>query len=234
MHSFLMIGQSNMAGRGDLGEVEQINNPKCFMLRCGKWVPMSDPVNPDRSVFGEYPSGVSLAASFADEYAKSFDQDCGLIPCAYGGTGIDEWQAGELLFDHALAMAKMAQRTSQLKGILWHQGENDCVSEELYNAYPEKFLNTMQALRAEFPHIPIIIGEISWDIDCERWNVKKELIAKFNQRLPLLASELGNCEVASSKGLTLRCDNIHFDAKSQRIFGKKYFKSYKILLEKSK
>lgn len=35
--SFLMIGQSNMAGRGEFGEVEPISNNKCFMLRMGRW-----------------------------------------------------------------------------------------------------------------------------------------------------------------------------------------------------
>ncbi len=226
MDSFLMIGQSNMAGRGDLVEVKQIDNPKCFMLRCGRWVSMSEPVNPDRSIYGDISSGISLAPSFADEYAKAIGHNIGLIPCAYGGTGIDEWQPGELLFDHALIMARLAERTSEIKGILWHQGENDCVSEKLFEAYPERFLNTMNTLRKEFPDIPIVIGEIAWDINCDRWSVKKELIAKFNERLPLLAERLGNCAVASSKGMTLRHDGIHFDANSQRIFGKRYFKKY--------
>ncbi len=113
-----MIGQSNMAGRDGFNKVEQINNPICFMLRCGKWVPMSDPVNPDRGIEGEFPSGISLAPSFADEYAKTIGNDTGLIPCAYGGTGILEWQPSELLFDHAVMMTKLAQRTSELKGII--------------------------------------------------------------------------------------------------------------------
>ena len=32
MKSFLLIGQSNMAGRGEFGEVPEIINSKCFML----------------------------------------------------------------------------------------------------------------------------------------------------------------------------------------------------------
>ena len=53
-----MLGQSNMAGRGDFGEVEEINNPLCYMLRNGRWQPMSEPINPDRHVFGYLHSGV--------------------------------------------------------------------------------------------------------------------------------------------------------------------------------
>ena len=139
--SILMIGQSNMAGRGDFGEVPEICNSRCFMLRNGRWQPMSEPINPDRSIFkGDFRSGISLAASFADEYAKYFGQNVGLIPCADGGTNIDQWQPGSILFDNAVFNVKLAKRTSNLKGIIWHQGESDCHSDESLNDYSEKFI----------------------------------------------------------------------------------------------
>ena len=72
MKAFLMIGQSNMAGRGDFGEVAQIDNPLCKMLRNGRFIPMREPINPDRGIFDYFHSGVGLAASFADEYAKHY------------------------------------------------------------------------------------------------------------------------------------------------------------------
>ena len=37
MHSILIIGQSNMAGRGFPGEVPPINNKDLFVLRNGRW-----------------------------------------------------------------------------------------------------------------------------------------------------------------------------------------------------
>ena len=95
IHSFLMIGQSNMAGRGNLGEVEPIENNRCYMLRMGRWQAMSEPINPDRAIFrGKYPSGVSLGASFADSFANATGLEVGLIPCADGGTKIQQWQPG--------------------------------------------------------------------------------------------------------------------------------------------
>ena len=87
--SVLMLGQSNMAGRGDMGQVKTIRNPLCYMLRMGRWQPMCEPVNPDRGIFeGRFRSGVSLAASFAEEYARYFQSPVGLIPCADGGTSL--------------------------------------------------------------------------------------------------------------------------------------------------
>ena len=128
MGSVLMLGQSNMAGRGDMGQVKPIRNPLCYMLRMGRWQPMCEPVNPDRGIFeGRFRSGISLAASFADEYSRYFQAPVGLIPCADGGTSLDEWMPGQLLYDHAVMQTKLALRTSQLKAILWHQGESDCL-----------------------------------------------------------------------------------------------------------
>lgn len=63
MKSFLLIGQSNMAGRGEFGEVPEIINKKCYMLRNGKWVPMREPINPDRSIFDYFHSGRGLIFS---------------------------------------------------------------------------------------------------------------------------------------------------------------------------
>ena len=128
MKSFLMLGQSNMAGRGDFNQVPEITNPLCKMLRNGRFIQMSEPINVDRAIFNtNFHSGVGLSASFADEYAKCFNEEIGLIPCADGGTTISEWQPNEILFDNAVNQAKLAQRTSEIAGILWHQGENDSV-----------------------------------------------------------------------------------------------------------
>ena len=131
IRSFLMIGQSNMAGRGNIGEVDPIDNPNCYMLRMGRWQKMSEPINPDRPIFeGRFRSGVGLAASFADEFSKCTGLEVGLIPCADGGTSMDQWMPGQVLYDHAVMMTKLAMRSSSFAGILWHQGEADCSEKQ--------------------------------------------------------------------------------------------------------
>ena len=129
IRSFLLVGQANMAGRGDLTPENTITAPDCFMLRMGRWQPMSEPINVDRAVAeGAVPrSGANLAASFAAQLQKETGAKIGLIPCADGGTRISQWQPGEVLFDHAVFQAKLAMRTSALTAILWHQGESDCL-----------------------------------------------------------------------------------------------------------
>ena len=231
--SFLMIGQSNMAGRGDFGEVEPIINPRCLMLRMGRWQMMSEPINPDRSVLtGEYHSGVGLAASFADETQKLLGARIGLIPCADGGTSMDKWSVGSSLYDHAIFMAKLAMRSSTLAGIIWHQGESDCHRIEDALAHREKFLTMITALRRELgaESLPLIIGELPENIT-EKWGVadRPQLV---NRAYRELAAELPVCAIASSQGLELRYDGIHFSSASARIFGKRYFEAYRSLIEK--
>ncbi len=227
IHSFLMIGQSNMAGRGEFGETDVIDNDNCFMLRMGLWEKMSEPINPDAPVFCEdYHSGISLAASFADSLQKFTKAKIGLIPCAVGGTKISQWMPGEILFDHAVMMAKLAMHTSCFSGIIWHQGESDCGNDEDVFSYKEKFMTMLSALKKELgtKDIPVIIGELSGNIT-DMWNVGDRPL-KMNEVFLEIAKEVPFCGVASSQGLTLKPDGIHFDSKSCRIFGQRYFEEY--------
>ena len=224
--SFLMIGQSNMAGRGDFGDVDPIKNSRCRMLRMGRWQRMSEPINPDRAVFGiEFHSGVCLAASFADRCATHFERNVGLIPCADGGTSISQWQPGEVLFDHAVMMTKLAMRSSQFAGILWHQGESDC-KDEKFPQYKESLIRMITEMRKALgaQELPFIFGEVSEQIS-ERWEMG-DYPKKMNLLFREIEKEIPHCRLVSSEGLTLKPDGIHFDSASLREFGNRYFDAY--------
>ena len=226
LDSVLMLGQSNMAGRGDFGQVKPIRNPMCYMLRMGRWQPMCEPVNPDRAIFeGKYRSGVSLAASFADEYAKTLQRPVGLIPCADGGTTLSQWLPGELNYDHAVMQAGLAMRTSRLTAILWHQGESDCLRQEDVDAYRGRFHQMIAALRRDLGRqdLPVILGELPRNIG-ESWKTQGRE-EQLNLILNQLVRELPNCAIASSEGLALKPDGVHFDSASCREFGKRYFRA---------
>ena len=228
INAFLMIGQSNMAGRGDIGDVTPISNPDCFMLRMGRWQPMSEPVNPDRGIFtGKYKSGISLAASFADGYAKMTGEAAGLIPCADGGTSLSEWEEGGVLFDHAVMMTRLALRNARLCGILWHQGEADCTDDKNVDSYEERFIKMIKALRRELcaEEVPLLIGELShsYTIGDREFADRPE---RLNSVFAKIADELPHCALISSEGLTMKADGLHFDSRSLRIFGERYLDGY--------
>ncbi|MCR4575740.1 MAG: sialate O-acetylesterase [Lentisphaeria bacterium] len=238
VHSFVMMGQSNMAGRGDFGEVPPIRNNRCKMLRNGRWQPMSEPINPDRPIFDTlYHSGVCLTASFAESYANFYPNvQVGLIPCADGGTSMDDWAPGSLIYDNAVFQAQQAKRTSEIRGILWHQGEQDCGSAENLRHYRSKF----EIFLAQFiedtglpDNIPIVIGELGYfaapmvDFDGERINATSYMNALFRK----IADETPNIALASADGLAAKPDGIHFNSASLRVFGHRYFDAYQSLVK---
>lgn len=235
VESILMIGQSNMAGRGDMNDVPPIENENCYMLRMARWQRMREPINPDRSMFvGKYKSGISLAASFADDFANHIDAPVGLIPCADGGTRLEQWMPGELLFDHAVAMTQLAQRTSELKCIIWHQGEGDCGKADSWPTYKDRFIRMMTEMRKQLgaENVPVLIGELATTRDPEKYNLNK--FFRMNGIFAEIAAELPLCAVVSSEGLTLQEDGIHFNSVSLREFGHRYFAEFLKIKEANK
>jgi hypothetical protein len=186
-------------------------------------------------------SGVSLGASFADGVAKATGKQVGLIPCADGGTRLSQWMPGEILYDHAAFMTKLAMRNSKLCGILWHQGEGDCKEavdgnyEEVVRSYKERFITMITALRRELgaEDVPLLIGELSEHYG-EQYRMG-ECPAHLNRMFRELEAELPYCRVIEAHDLPLKDDNLHFCSKSLRELGVRYCEGYLSLMnEKSK
>lgn len=225
MHAFLLIGQSNMAGRGLLNDAHKIDNRRIYTLRNGRWQKMFRPINPDRSF-----SGVSLAESFAEQYAKEHDVDVGLICCADGGTTLEQWKPGGLLLDNAIYQAQLASRTSEIVGVLWHQGESDC-AEELFPTYQERFEAIMHHLRdtLNLQDVPFVLGGLGDFLkDCAlRENFKNYI--HINRALQNIAQSNPMTGFASAEGLMANPDNLHFCADALYEFGLRYLKEFESL-----
>lgn len=177
------------------------------------------PVNNDRSF-----SGISLAESFADAYAKEKQVDVGLIPCADGGTSLEDWQIGGLLYDHAVMQARLAQRTSLLRGILWHQGEGDCTPER-YPLYEERLTLILQGFRRDLclPDAPILVGGLGEFLSNRAENPNLKNYIFINQALQSLAAHSASIGFVPADGLLPNPDNLHFCAKALREFGLRYY-----------
>ncbi len=223
LHSFLLIGQSNMAGRGLINEVPLIYNHHIKMLRNGRWQTMWEPIHYDRPN-----AGIGLAASFAAAWqSENPNREIGLIPCADGGTSLDDWNIDGALFQNALAQAKIAQKTSNLKGILWHQGENDSQVESA-EKYGEKFAVIVKKLREELgaEDIPLVIGGLGDFLTKGSYGAYFKSYPKVNEELQKFAHTTANCYFVTASGLNANPDNIHINAESQRIFGIRYFEGF--------
>ena len=224
IHSFLLIGQSNAAGRGSLADAEPLDtcDGKLLVARNGLWLKMFRPVNPDRKF-----SGTCLAETFAKAYSVAHpDVQVGIIPCADGGTAMEQWQPGEILFENAVNCGRLAMRTSKLQGVLWHQGESDCHPEEQI-LYFQRLAKMIDAFRKELdlPQLPFLIGGLG-DFLQEHG---LPLYLEINASLEAYAEQDENCAFVSAKGLGANPDNLHFSATALQEFGYRYFDAFQAL-----
>lgn len=229
-HIYLLIGQSNMAGRGVVEPQDTMAQHRVFRLnRKGDWDRAKDPLHFDKSV-----AGVGPGLTFAREMLKEADKDVyiGLVPCAVGGTGIDAWQPGVFFeptksypYDDMLLRIKLALKDGVLKGVLWHQGESDIGDPALYHAYKDKFVRFVNRLRCDLhaPYVPFLAGELA------PFAMREPGAAIITQAFRDLEEEWRHYGVVSSDGLQPMPDGVHFDAPSARELGRRYAEKMKVL-----
>ena len=222
-HLFLLVGQSNMAGRGTVEPQDEVPKPHVLMLNRDKqWVPAVDPLH-----FDKPGAGVGPGRAFGLALAERDPQiTIGLIPCAAGGSPIAVWEPGQTWaqtqshpYDDAVRRARAAMASGVLKGILWHQGESDCNSNKAA-IYPSKLEALVARLRTDLqaPDVPFLAGELA------TFAGKPSTPAKdaVNAALRALPQTVPRTGFVPAEGLTDRGDKLHFDAKSAREFGRRY------------
>lgn len=228
VHLYLLIGQSNMAGRGQIAEQDLQPHPRVFTFnKQQQWVPAVDPLHFDKPKV----VGVGLGKTFAETVAEAHPEaTIGLIPCAVGGTSITVWEPGARdqatnthPYDDMLVRCRAALKDGTLKGILWHQGESDC-NPARAPLYEEKLHALVRRLRSDFnaENVPFILGQLS-QFEGKDWNEHKHQVnaaqKNLKQHFPLVG-------FVGSEKLVHKGDNVHFDAASCREFGKRYAAKY--------
>jgi len=224
---FLLAGQSNMSGRGEVTEADLKIHPRVLMLaQDGSWQYAVDPIHYDKKI-----AGVGLGKTFAIELAE-LDQNIsiGLVPAACGGSSITKWQAGAYFektdshpYDDAIARARLAMENGTLSGILWHQGESDS-NPDMAPVYKDQLVELVKRFRKDLDaaEVPFIIGQLG-KFEGKPW---KEERFKINQAHVAAASEIPFAGFVSSFGLTSKEDNTHFNTKSLHEFGRRYAHRY--------
>ena len=219
---FLLVGQSNMAGRGKLEDEDRRADPRILTLDAAdQWVCRGQPIHFDKPV-----AGAGLGFAFAKLAAdKKPGVMIGLIPSAFGGTAIRSWQPGQKLYQDAVKRAKIAMKNGKLKAILWHQGESDSGRED--PVYASQLKAVIDGFRKDLgaPSVPFIMGELG-EFTFAKPDGKETFARSVNDQMKSVAAELPNVAVASSQGLTDRGDHLHFNSESLKEFGKRYFDAW--------
>ena len=220
---FLLIGQSNMAGRGCIDKVEPLQHPNILMFRDSKWMPAQEPIHTDKPEI----AGVGLAMTFALELLTQHPQaQIGLLPCAMGGTSLSEWDPQADLYKRAIATAQKAVvGDNVLKGILWHQGEGDSADESCATSYAARLGRMIAELRTELKAhaVPFVAGELGSFLSSMGRAPYFELV---NQQLRSLEKDDPYYGCVSASELTDKGDLLHFGARSLREFGRRYARKH--------
>ncbi|HEY3443705.1 MAG TPA: sialate O-acetylesterase [Paludibaculum sp.] len=187
---WLLAGQSNMEGVGNLEDLPLPSALVNSLDMTDTWLAASDPLHrlPDsnnrvnwrRNAQGQpeklegsalatfianRKKGAGVGLPFALEMVRRTGVPVGLIPCAHGGTSMAQW-------DPALkdkggdslygGMVRRFQLAGGLvKGVLWYQGESDA-SPTAGPIFEEKFRSFIQAVRKDFaqPELPFLYVQI--------------------------------------------------------------------------
>jgi hypothetical protein len=234
---FLLMGQSNMKGRGVMPP-EPLRNSQIIMMHKGTddWYLARHPlhlVGSPKDFSGADNAGVGPGLAFAQTLAKVYPKTrIALIPCAKGGSNIHQWRKGQVLYDETIRRAKLAltnapKGKARIAGALWLQGESDSTNSDKIQAYSERLGQLIDNLRTDtgIPDLPFIactIGE----------KKTPELRSKINAILLDLPKLRPHTACIDGRSFAKFIDSVHFDTATQEEHGRLYTAKYLDLTRK--
>lgn len=185
---FILAGQSNMAGRGDISLVPDYPRRDRIIAYTyrGTWVQGADPVGhvpgiSSPKLFADRKAGAGPGMAFANRLAERLPEiEIGLVPAAKGGTYMDEWRPGfGGYYAGLIRRARRAAQQGELAGLLWYQGENDCTRADLAAGWAGKFAALVVAVRRDLksPRLPVIMTILGPNRAPARYPFWDELVA---------------------------------------------------------
>ncbi len=250
-HIYLCFGQSNMEGSAEIEEQDLVVNPRFKMMstvdcpdsqrNLGEWYDAVPPLSQCRG-------GLSPADNFGRTMVENLPNiiKVGVINVAIGGCDIrlfdkDIYQAytdtytedwfqnkieayGGNPYGRLVEMAKLAQQSGVIKGILLHQGEANQGDQEWPNYVKTVYHNLLSDLLLEAEDVPLLAGELVGEDQGGIW-------ASMNPIINKLPDFVSSAHIISSKGCTVRDDQVHFDSNGVRELGKRYAEKMLSLLD---
>jgi len=227
---FLLMGQSNMKGRGVMPK-EPKSDPRIVMmhLKDDQWYLARHPLHltGDAQTFKSHDNaGVGPGLAFAETLAAANPQSAiGLVPCAVGGSSIKLWQSGAKLYDEALRRAKLALQTTapikaQIRGVIWLQGEANAKPAEL-PLHADRLKAMVESLRAdlalpELPFVACTIGEMKGEEALKNIKAMNDILLALPKSVPHTAC------VDARDLKTHIGDQVHFDTAAQEEMGRRF------------
>jgi hypothetical protein len=241
---FILAGQSNMSGRGEL-PLQPATHPQVFVFGNDyRWTLAVEPIDrPDGQVdtvsqdTGDDPAGFSPGVAFATSLLKHDPQRViGLIPCAKGDTAIAAWQrslSDQTLYGACLKRIGAAATMGDLAGVLVFQGEADALDPHAHpdrvlsaGDYATTFTTFVHDLRSDLarPQLPVVFAQIGTTTAPDafiHWETVKAQQATV--QLPCAA-------MITTDDLPLQ-DAVHFTTDSYRQIGARFAAAFRHLVQ---
>ena len=198
---FLLLGQSNMAGRGTMieGDEEVIHENVFLLNNKGKAEPATNPLNRYSSIRRDISEQqIGPGYSFSKSIAEQTGRKILLVVNACGGSKMDEWlQESETgYFDEAVRRARKAVKLGgKLKAILWHHGESDSRDTTYLSRLAVMVQDMRKALNE--PELPFIAAEHA------EWRSPSK---GFNSRLAMIDLYIPNSSYVYAHGCSMQKD----------------------------
>jgi len=251
-HIYLCFGQSNMEGNAQWEDVDNevdsrfqmlattnFDNPKRTM---GNWYtancPIVSPVGKlgptdyfGRTMVAAMPTNVKIgvvAVAMGGSPIEMFDKDKYEQKLKENPT---EWWAqlsknyyGSNPYGRLIEMAKKAQESGVIKGILLHQGCSNCGNPEWPNMVKKIYNDMLADLNLNAEDVPLFVGETEYENMGGGCSSHNTVVAKIPSVIP-------TGHVVSAEGIPGNgTDPWHFSAAGYRTLGKRYaFEALKVM-----
>jgi len=241
---FLAFGQSNMEGNAAVpspaptfsSRFQSLSAVTCGSRTQGKWATAASPIVRCDTKYCplEY-----FGKTMTDSLPASIK--VGVVAVAVAGTAITgfdptgyqayyssaaSWmqaianQYGGNPYQRLIDMAKVAQQTGVIKGILLHQGETDAGQAGWADKVKKIYNQMLTDLSLKATDVPLLAGEVYNN-------------AGTNAGIDKLPQSVPTSYVISSSGCAAGSDNLHFTVAGYQLLGTRYAQKMLSLLPKS-
>jgi len=241
-HIYLAFGQSNMEGNAkDFNATDKASNPRFQILSA---VTCATPARTkDQWAAGIAPvarcnTGLTPVDYFARTLIDSLPSSVrvGIVQVAVAGSKIEgfnpstyaSYYASEASWMQSIvkeydgnpyarlvAMAKTAQKSGVIRGILLHQGESNSGDATWPTKVNAIYTSLLKDLGLQAKQVPLLAGEL---VNSDQGGA----CAGHNAIIAKLPQTIATSYVISSKGCPAASDKLHFTSEGYRILGKRY------------
>ena len=238
----IQAGQSNSEGYG-FGDVENAcqPNPNVWYLNGDFTITHATEMVVNNGIQSNF--ALTFAQRYIDNNLLSEGRELLILRCAVGGTGFldNRWNLSGDLYLRMMDMISTSlslNPSNRLVAFLWHQGENDALSNANFNTHYNNLSTLLNKVVTTFnvPDIPFIAGDFVHD-----WKDKnQEICEPVINAIKTVCDEHKNGRFVESEGLKSNAqviptnhplgwgdtDVIHFSRSSLYELGNRYFDAY--------